>query len=246
MDVDGRARILTLIPAFNEEASISSTIQGLRRTIDGVEIVVVDDGSEDDTAALAEAAGASVMQMPGNLGKGAAVNRAFTELDLSDDDVLLLIDADLGDSSAEGVKLVSALIDGEADMVIAIFDKPRRPGGFGLVKGLARWGIKRLGSFYVQAPLSGQRAMKASLFREVGGLDGGYGMETGLTIDALRLGYKIKEVSTKMSHNETGRDIVGFTHRGRQFKAVASAILKRALRLNTRPNKAKSMKRTAP
>ncbi len=242
----GRARILTLIPAFNEEASITSTIQGLCKTVDGVEIVVVDDGSSDDTATLARAAGASVMTMPGNIGKGAAVNKAFSQLDLADDDVLLLIDADLGDSSVEGAKLVSALIDGEADMVIAIFGKPRRLGGFGLVKGLARWGIKRLGSFEVQAPLSGQRAMRAGLFREVGGLDGGYGMETGLTIDALRLGFKIKEVSTKMSHNETGRDIAGFAHRGRQFKAVAGTILKRALHLNTRLNRATRKKRTTP
>ncbi|HEB13185.1 MAG TPA: glycosyltransferase, partial [Actinobacteria bacterium] len=60
MNMAGRARILTLIPAFNEEASITSTIQGLRKTVDGVEIVVVDDGSSDDTATLARAAGASV------------------------------------------------------------------------------------------------------------------------------------------------------------------------------------------
>lgn len=244
--MDGRARIFALIPAFNEEASISSTIQGLRKTIDGIEIVVVDDGSVDETAARARAAGASVTAMPANLGKGAAVNKAFSQLDLADDDILLLIDADLGDSSAEGAKLVSALVDGEADMVIAIFDKPRRKGGFGLVKGLSRWGIKRLGSFDVQAPLSGQRAMRADLFRAVDGLDSGYGMETGLTIDALRSGFKIKEVPTKMSHNETGRDIAGFRHRGRQFKAVVSTIFRRALRLNTRPNRAKNLKRIAP
>lgn len=224
-------RVIALVPAFNEEATIEATVDGLIGAIDGVEVVVVDDGSRDRTAAKATAAGATVLAISKNLGKGGAVNEAFLRLNPADEDIVLFIDADLGATSKEASKLIAPLIVGRADMVIAAFGKPKKKGGFGLVKGLARWGIKRLGGLEVKSPLSGQRALKAGLWRAVGGMAPGYGMETGLTIDVLRRGFKVLEVDTAMSHNETGRDIAGFSHRGRQFLAVLKVLAIRTFRL---------------
>lgn len=190
---------------------------------------MVDDGSTDATAVLARKAGAAVISMKSNLGKGGALNAAFAQLAPGDEDVLLLIDADLGATAAQARDIVAPVVDDEADMSIAGFGKAQKKGGFGLVKGLAHWGILRLGGKDVDTPLSGQRALRAKVFREAGGLDGGYGMEVGLTIDVLRKGYRVLEVPTSMSHRESGRDIAGFRHRGKQFIAVAWAIVKRVL-----------------
>ena len=225
------SRVIALVPAFNEEAIIEATVDGLIGAIEGVDVVVVDDGSRDRTAIKATAAGATVLTISKNLGKGGAVNEAFRRLNPGDEDILLFIDADLGATSNEASKLIVPLIEGRADMVIAAFGKPKKKGGFGLVKGLARWGIKRLGGLEVKSPLSGQRALKAGLWRAVGGLAPGYGMETGLTIDALRRGFKVVEVDTAMSHNETGRNVAGFRHRGRQFAAVVMVLAKRMIGL---------------
>jgi len=208
---------------------VAPTVEALNAAVAGVEIFVVDDGSTDATAAEARKAGAEVISMKSNLGKGGALNAAFAHLAPGDEDILLLIDADLGATAAQARKVARPVIENEADMAIAGFGPARKNGGFGLVKGLAHWGIRRLGGKDVGTPLSGQRVLRAKVFRDVGGLEGGYGMEVGLTIDVLRKGYRVVEVPTDMSHRESGRDLAGFRHRGKQFLAVAGALVKRVL-----------------
>ncbi len=141
--------------------------------------------------------------------------------------MLLLLDADLGSSASEAIKLLEPVLKGEADMAIADFPKTTKRGGFGLVKGLASWGIKKCCGLSVLEPLSGQRAISASVIRAVKKVDRGFGAEVGLTIDAARRGFKILEVPTAMSHAVTGRDLSGFTHRGWQFYYVLRTILRR-------------------
>src|SRR5262249_53099836 len=70
-----RGPILALIPAFNEDRFIASVVLKARRFVD--EVIVVDDGSSDETAALAESCGALVLRQPANLGKAAAINAGF-------------------------------------------------------------------------------------------------------------------------------------------------------------------------
>lgn len=219
-------RVIALVPALNEESRIASTIQGLYGAVPRIEVVVVDDGSTDETGVRARAAGAIVKRMPRNMGKGNALNEAFRALDLDDQDYLLFIDADLGATSGEAANLLSPITAGEAEMTVASF-QARTKGGFGLATGLARWGIRRLSGFEATTPLSGQRAMRVGLFRAVGGLESGYGMEVGLTIDVLRCGGRIREVAVEMSHNETGRDLAGWRHRGNQFQQIARVLFKK-------------------
>ncbi len=219
-------RVTALVPAYNEEERIVATIVGLQRAIPGVRVVVADDGSTDATPVLAEGAGADVERISRNTGKGGALNAVFSRLEIGNDEILLLIDADLGESSAEAAALLAPVTEGRAEMVVAKF-KVRGKGGFGLAKNLGRLGIKFLGGFEATAPLSGQRALKVGLFREIGGLEGGYGMEVGLTIDVLRLGGRVEEVEVDMTHNETGRDLAGWRHRGRQFRHIAWVLLKK-------------------
>lgn len=221
-----KKHVVALVPAYNEEVSIKATIKALKKITPLLisEIVVVDDGSTDNTAKVAKKAGAKVIRLETNLGKGTALNHALKNLN---GDVLLLVDGDLGDSAIEARKLLEPVLLGEIDMAIGDLPKPEIKGGFGLVKKLAAWGIERLAHLKVNEPLSGQRALQWYVLETIGELDEGFGVEVGLTIDAVRSGFKVIEVPVEMSHAETGRNVSGFLHRGRQFFAVFRSILKR-------------------
>ncbi len=219
--------VVAVIPAHDEAERIGATIQAVRG-IEGVSrIVVVDDGSADDTARIAEEAGAKVIRLERNVGKGAALNAGA--LRAEDADVLLLLDADLGESAAQGALLLGPVLRGDADMAIAAFPRPEGKAGFGLVKRLARWGIRRFGGdFEATAPLSGQRALTRAAVDAVQPFSTGYGVEVTTTVRALRAGLRLVEVPTTMSHAATGRDVAGFVHRGRQFLHVAIALVRLA------------------
>jgi len=220
--------IAVLIPARDEAVSITATVAAAF-AIDGVSrVVVVDDGSEDDTDQLAENAGAKVVRLFGSHGKGAALEAGAMRVENAD--IVLLLDGDLGSSAAQASALLAPLLSGEADMSIATFP-PTATGsaGFGLVKRFARWGIRRLGGdFEATAPLSGQRALTNECLTTVRPFAAGYGVEVALSIQALRAGYRLVEIPTTMSHAATGRNLKGFVHRGRQFVHVALALMKLA------------------
>jgi len=224
---------VVLIPAHQEAERITATVTAAR-TIAGVDrIVVIDDASSDGTADLAAAAGAEVVRLSANVGKGAALDEGLQRV-RGDADVLLLLDGDLAASASQGALLLAPVLEGRADMTVAAFPRPAGKAGFGLVKGLARFGIRLLGgeagrAFAAAAPLSGQRAMTRSCWEVVTPFAFGYGVEVALTVRALRAGFRVEEVVTTMSHDATGRDVAGFTHRGRQFLHVARAILRLAL-----------------
>jgi glycosyltransferase involved in cell wall biosynthesis len=222
--------VSVVIPAYREAGRVGETVgavaAALREHVGGPwEVLVVDDGSPDQTAQEAEAAGARVLRLPSNGGKGAALMAGLAR---AQGEVLLLADADLGASAADVTLLLEPVFSGEADMSVATFPPvPGHKGGFGLVMRLARWGLRRAGSPEMRAPLSGQRALTRQAWERIGRLDGGFGTEMGLNLDAARLGLRVVEVPTRMSHRVTGRDWAGFRHRGRQFRDVALAILRR-------------------
>lgn len=219
--------IAVLIPAHNEADRIGATVSASLAIPGVTQCVVVDDASTDDTAATAERAGAKVVRLSRNAGKGAALE--FGAMRVENADFILLLDGDLGDTAAQGELLLAPLREGRADMTVATFPRPAGKAGFGLVKGLARWGIARMGGGYLpDAPLSGQRALTRDCLAEVRPFHAGYGVEVGLTVRALRGGMRVLEVPTTMSHAATGRDLAGFIHRGRQFVHVALALMRLA------------------
>lgn len=220
-------KIAALIPAYNEAARIDATVRAAL-AIDGVDrVVVVDDSSSDDTATIAENAGAKVVRLWNNVGKGAALEAGAMRVE--DCDIVLLLDGDLAETATQGALLLQPLVAGVADMAIAGFPAPTSKAGFGLVKNMARWGIRTMGGGWdASAPLSGQRALTAECFEAVRPFATGYGVEVALTVRALRRGLRLVEVPTTMSHAATGRDLRGFVHRGRQFVHVASALIRLA------------------
>jgi glycosyltransferase involved in cell wall biosynthesis len=224
--------VSVLVPAYNEAERVAATVAAIRAALQAhlgherFEILVVDDGSADETAARAREAGATQVICLPHGGKGAALEQARRA---AHGEFVLMLDADLGASAAELGKLLAPVRDGEADMTVARFP-PARGGGIGLALRLARWGVERLTGRRLEAPLSGQRALRRQHLDALAPIEPGFGAEVGLDIDALRAGLRVLEVPTTMSHAATSRDWRGFLHRGRQFLHIARALLRRTLR----------------
>jgi hypothetical protein len=221
--------VAALIPAFNEAERIAATVTAVLSIADVDRVLVIDDGSSDDTVQRARDAGAEVIPLGTNKGKGAALDAGYAVV-ADSADVIMLLDGDLGESAVQASRLLDPVLDSTADMTIATFPRPSGKAGFGLVMGLARTGIRALGGdFEAQAPLSGQRVLTAAAARTCAPFAFGYGVEVALTIRALRAGLRIVEVPTTMTHAATARDVSGFVHRGRQFVHVLGALVRLAV-----------------
>jgi len=211
-----------IIPAYNEEQFIGTTVRVLHAAGIVDEIIVVDDRSSDETARVAAEAGARVIRLRHHRGKRGAQEAGVR---VARGAILLLLDADLGETVSEARKLLEPVVAGQCDMTIAVFPtRPGRGGGMGLVVRLARWGIRRITGKEMQAPLSGQRALRRSVWVHARGIAKGFGSEVALAIDAIRTGHSVLEIPVEMDHRVTGNDLAGILHRARQFLDVACAL----------------------
>ena len=109
---------MVLVPAYNEEASISRLLADVRRHLPGAALVVVDDGSADRTAEVAREAGARVLRLPCNLGVGPAVQTGFRYAIESGFDYLIRLDGDGQHPPAEALKLIEAMRSQPTDLVV--------------------------------------------------------------------------------------------------------------------------------
>jgi len=214
-------RVVALVAALDRADTVGATVAALRRLERVESVVVVDDGSTDATAEVAESAGATVTRLPVNVGKGAAVAAGVAAT--PDADVYLLVDADVGSSAGGADDLLGPVLDGHADMAVGVLPGAEGRGGFGLVRDMAGAGIARACGFRARAPLSGQRAVSAQLLRSLE-LAPRFGLEVALTIDAVRAGARVVEVDVVLGHRHTGRTLAGFAHRARQGRDIVAAL----------------------
>lgn len=229
--------VAVVIPAKDETARIAATVRAARGIPQVEVVVVVDDGSHDGTSVTARQAGAVISRHPRNRGKAAAMEtgaQVVAALDQHDGlpapRALLFLDADLQDTAAAAAPLVAPVLAGEADMTIAVLPPQSRPGGgHGLVVRLSRDGIRRATGFDASQPLSGQRCLTRAAFEAARPLAAGFGVETGLTIDAVSKGLRVVEVECDLHHRVTGTDLRAQLHRARQYRDVARALAARRL-----------------
>lgn len=213
---------VVIVTAHNEADRLPATVQALAAAFPGARILVADDGSTDGSAAVAAAHGAEVVRSERNVGKGGAATLAAERLlplvsgPPESRPVILLCDGDLAASAQALQTLVEEVRAGRADLAVAAFAK-RVGGGFGWALGFARWAIRRRCGFEAQAPISGQRALRAELLPAVVPFAPRFGMEIGMTIDAVRAGFRVREVELPLAHRATGKTLRGFLHRGRQL-----------------------------
>lgn len=210
--------LAVLVAARNEADVIGATIAALRDAFPGASIWVADDASEDGTGDLALEAGARLVRRGRSHGKGGNLT-ACAEAVLSEPDVpatVLLCDGDLAASAGRLAPLVEAVQADDCDLAVATFAK-RVGGGFGFAVGFSAWAIRNRCGAEPKAPISGQRAMRLEVLRATLPFAPRYGMETGMTIDAVRAGYRLGEYELDLAHRATGRTLRGFLHRFRQL-----------------------------
>ncbi len=228
--------LAVIIPARNEAELVSATVTGARGLPGADIVVVVDDGSRDDTGAIAVAAGAQVVRHARGRGKAAAMETGAEAVRLIESVEaeragtkpaprhLLFLDADLAESAAEAGPLADPIRAGTADMTIAVFADRVRLGGLGIVVATAAAGTERAVGWRPAQPLNGIRCLTRTAFAAALPLAAGWGAETGLTIDLARKGMRITEVEVPLSHRATGNDWRAQFHRLDQFVDVARAL----------------------
>ena len=223
--------VAVVIPARDESDRIRATVAGAAG-LPGVDlVVVVDDGSRDGTGTVAKHAGACVVRHSRSRGKAAAMEtgaEAVCLLEARDCRAqprhLLFLDGDLGQTAGDAAALTGPVVTGDADMTIAVFANRVRQGGHGFVVALSGAGIERATGWRPAQPLNGQRCLTRAAFEAARPLARGFGVETALTIDLLRLGMRVKEVEVPLAHRATGTDWRAQLHRARQFADVARAL----------------------
>ena len=220
---------VVIVAAQNEAPRIGAALDALAETLPGARLMVADDASTDGTQQEAMRHGAWLISRRRPHGKGGNVTAAAEAAagEFGDDATVLVCDADLGESAGELVPLVNAIEAGNCDLAVAKFAHPDG-GGFGFTLGFARRAVERLCGVRLEAPLSGQRALRISTLRELIPLAAGWGLETGMTIDAIRAGYRLEEIELPLSHRITGRTPAGFLHRARQLRDIRRAVRSRA------------------
>jgi hypothetical protein len=258
--------LAVIIPAFNEAERVGATVRAAASLPGADLVVVVDDGSADDTAAVAKRAGAHVVRHARNRGKAAALETGAEAVRLLESAAangaagpeaatdgaatdgaaphyLLFLDADLGETAAQAGPLAEPVRRGTADMTIAVFSNRVRRGGFGIVTATAGAGIERATGWRPAQPVNGQRCLTRSAFEAALPLAGGWGVETGLTIDVLRRGLRITEVEVPLAHRVTGQDWRSQAHRARQLADIARALAVREPATQRRRQRARQQDR---
>ncbi|WP_295722230.1 glycosyltransferase [uncultured Methanobrevibacter sp.] len=177
-----------IVPAYNEEESVAHVINVIKE-LDYIDnVIVVNDGSTDNTEVVAIDAGAKVITHKNNQGKGAAIK---TGVDVSDADVVAFIDGDIKNLSSEKVDcFIRPILEGNADITKTKFARES-----GRVTELT---AKPLLKFFFpevdyEQPLSGQFAAKRSLLKKME-FEKDYGVDVGIVLDAEVRGIKIYEV----------------------------------------------------
>jgi hypothetical protein len=232
--VSDQGTVLALVAAKDEAERVGATVLALRELPGVAEVLVVSDGSTDATAARALQAGAHCLDLPRNLGKGGALNAGLAALmgrvaeRLSPEPAaLLLADADLAETAGRLGRLLDPVLAGEADLAIADLPAQQGAGGFGVAMGLARWGMARATGRRMAEPLSGQRVIRWEALPALLPFAPGFGIEVGMTIDALRAGLRVVEVGVGLPHHPTRQDHTPIRHRARQARAIARELTRR-------------------
>ncbi len=187
--------VSVIIPAYNEEKTVGHVIKVVKSLNYITEVIVVDDGSTDQTAIRASDAGAIIINHIKNRGKGAAIKTGFKN---SKGDIVVFLDADIQNLTKSQVdNIIKPIMNGEADITKTKFKREA-----GRVTELT---AKPLLNFFFpeikfDQPLSGQFAAKRSFLNKIK-LEDDYGVDVGIVLDADVMGMRVKEVDIgKVDH----------------------------------------------
>jgi len=181
------AKTVVVIPALNEEKTIGNVVESARKFAETV--IIVDDGSSDETAEIASKAGAIVVRNEKNLGYDASIEKGFEKAVKEDNLVIITMDAD-GQHFAEDIpKFTTPIFEGKADIVMGIRDTVPR-----FSEKIFRIYFSRFG---IRDPLCGFKAYKANVFIQEEFFDSLNLIGTELVLISALKGRKIMQVKIK-------------------------------------------------
>ncbi|HMB56351.1 MAG TPA: glycosyltransferase family 2 protein [Arenimonas sp.] len=182
-------RISLILPAKNEAEGLRRTLPGVRAVLPDAEVIVVDDGSSDDTAAVAREFGATVLSSPYSMGNGAAIKRGARA---ATGEVLMFMDAD-GQHDAALIPPLIARLDEGYDMVVGARGWDGQASvGRGLANGLYNRVASLMTGFQVADLTSGFRVVRADKFKEfLHLLPNGFSYPTTITMAFFRSAYAV-------------------------------------------------------
>lgn len=205
-------KILIIIPAFNEQASIQGVLSAVKKHLPGADIVVVNDGSADATALIAEKEGVVVLNHPYNMGIGATMQTGYKYASRKGYEIAVQVDAD-GQHPADQIeKLIEPVAKGRADLVVG----SRFLGAGDYKPSLARGAGISIFSNVVSAIIRERVTDTTSGFRAAGrrciDFFAGHYPDDYPEVEALVLlhkkGFSIMEVPVRMSEREGGRSSI--------------------------------------
>lgn len=222
-----KPKIIAAIPAYNEGQFIAKIVSKARRYID--KVIVVDDGSTDNTSKVARAAGAEVIRHKTNQGAGAAVRTAFKAAKRGHADILVTLDGDGQHNPDEIPRLLAPILDGEADLVIGsrflrsnFRQMPRyRKFGIDVITFLYNLGSK----LKVSDSQCCFRTQNRRLIEAVNITDTGFGFSVQVLIQARKRGFNIKEVPVSCIYHSQGSSLNPVAH----GLGVAFSVIKHRL-----------------
>ncbi len=220
-------RVAAVIAAHNVGRAVAATVRACR-AIPGVDLlIVVDDGSTDDTGRAARAAGAVVVRHSVERGRASAIETGVKVAAMRDRPDgpprhILLLSPDLGESAVEATALVEAVSAGQADMAIAVPAREREYSGFG--PGVARRLIRRKTGWYCHYPLSYQRCLTREAIDAAMPFSGRYVLEAAMTINVLRAGLSVMEVPCNFAHSGADRSLGSLNRPARMVDALLATV----------------------
>jgi len=238
LSLSGR-RALVIVPAYNEAEAIGRTVRDLRRHAPWADVLVVNDGSADDTGEVARAAGAKVVNLPVNLGIGGAVQTGYRYAYGNDYDLVFQFDGDGQHRARRLQELARPILAGEADMIVGSrFLRPR-----GMTARGSRWaGIKILAAavslvtgMRITDPTSGFRGggrRVIQLFAQMYPQD--YPEPESLVL-AHKQGFCVREVPATMRRRRGGVSSISPLKGVHYMAKVLLAVLMEALKAPVRP-----------
>lgn len=225
-----------LIVAHNQARRIAATVRACR-SIPGVDLVlVVDDGSLDNTQELARNAGAVVVRQSHRRGRAASIEMAAAVIAMRDEEgaaprAILLLEAGVGAGATGAAPIVAAVLEQVADMAIALADGASKSTGASA--GAARKAIASRSGWSPLQPLSKVRCLTREALEIAFPLSRGGGLETAITLDVIEAGLTVTEVPCELRHRasrQAGRALA----RANQYRDVMMAISARRIRLSWR------------
>lgn len=210
-------RIIAVIPALNEEKTISRVIKEIERYV--TEIILVDDGSTDETAIIAQREGAIVLCHKKNQGYDKSIDHGFALAANRGAAIILTVDGD-GQHDSENIpKIIEPILNGRADVVVGKRPRHARLAEY-LFASIAK--IKA----NIDDPLCGLKAYHINVYKDIGYFDRISSMGTQLMFNAKKRGYRVIQKNVALSQrSDVSRFGKGVKANWKIFKAIFKTLL---------------------